>query len=158
MGIIRVNNIRLFTNHGCLEEEAKIGSEYRVDIEVKANLQKAAKTDELVDTVDYVKDYFKHGYLMDPHTATCIKAYDNCRIKSLKTVVTSTAEWTKFSMTTAEAIGAEAGDGDLQALKNISVRAEIAIPEQIESLFSKPIIHDTLINKADIEKTILSFL
>ena len=54
MGIIRVNNIRLFTNHGCLEEEAKIGSEYRVDIEVKADLQKSAKTDELVDTVDYV--------------------------------------------------------------------------------------------------------
>jgi dihydroneopterin aldolase len=54
MGIIRVNNIRLFTNHGCLDEEAKIGSEYRVDIEVKANLQKSAKSDELADTVDYV--------------------------------------------------------------------------------------------------------
>ena len=54
MGIIRVNNIRLFTNHGSLDEEGKIGSEYRVDIEVKADLQKSAKTDELVDTVDYV--------------------------------------------------------------------------------------------------------
>ncbi len=54
MGTIRVNNIRLFTNHGCLEEEAKIGSEYRVDIEVKANLQKSSKTDKLADTVDYV--------------------------------------------------------------------------------------------------------
>jgi len=54
LGIIRVNNIRLFTNHGCLEEEAKIGSEYRVDIEVKADLQKSAKTDDLIDTVDYV--------------------------------------------------------------------------------------------------------
>ncbi|MCD8438611.1 dihydroneopterin aldolase [Tenacibaculum finnmarkense] len=54
MGIIRVNNIRLFTNHGCLEEEAKIGSEYRVDIEVTANLQKSSATDKLADTVDYV--------------------------------------------------------------------------------------------------------
>lgn len=54
LGIIRVNNIRLYTNHGCLEEEAKIGSEYKVDIEVKADLQKSAKTDELKDTVDYV--------------------------------------------------------------------------------------------------------
>ena len=54
MGIIRVNNIRLFTNHGCLEEEAKIGSEYRVDVEVKADLTKSATTDELTDTVDYV--------------------------------------------------------------------------------------------------------
>jgi dihydroneopterin aldolase len=54
MGIIQVNNIRLFSNHGCLEEEAKIGSEYRVDVEIKANLKKSAHTDELSDTVDYV--------------------------------------------------------------------------------------------------------
>ncbi|CAM1350776.1 MULTISPECIES: dihydroneopterin aldolase [Tenacibaculum] len=54
MGIIRVNNIRLYTNHGCLDEEAKIGSEYKVNIEVKADLQKSAQTDELTDTVDYV--------------------------------------------------------------------------------------------------------
>ncbi len=111
-----------------------------------------------IETVHYVRDCFEKGYLMDPHTATCIKVYDSCRTKSLKTVITSTAEWTKFSMTTAEAIGAEAGDGDLQALKNISQKADIAIPEQIEALFSKPIVHKTLINKADIEKTILSFL
>ncbi len=54
MGIIQVNNIRLFSNHGCLEEEAKIGSEYKVDIEIKADLKKSSKSDNLLDTVDYV--------------------------------------------------------------------------------------------------------
>ena len=54
LGIIKVENIRVFTNHGCLKEETAIGSEYRVDLEVKANLQKSAITDELSDTVDYV--------------------------------------------------------------------------------------------------------
>ena len=54
MGIIKVNNIKLFANHGCLNEEEKIGSEYRVDVTIKANLKKSAKTDELADTVDYV--------------------------------------------------------------------------------------------------------
>ncbi len=54
MGIIQVNNIKLYANHGCLEEEEKIGSEYRVDVEVKANLRKSSKTDNLIDTVDYV--------------------------------------------------------------------------------------------------------
>ena len=54
MGIIEVRNIKVFTNHGCLEEEAKIGSEYRVDIKIKADLSTSAKTDELADTVDYV--------------------------------------------------------------------------------------------------------
>ena len=54
MGIIQVNNIKLYAFHGCLDEEAKIGSEYSVDIEIKANLKKSSKTDELADTVDYV--------------------------------------------------------------------------------------------------------
>jgi dihydroneopterin aldolase len=54
MGIIQVNNIKLYAFHGCLDEEAKIGSEYSVDVEIKANLKKSSKTDELADTVDYV--------------------------------------------------------------------------------------------------------
>ena len=54
MGTIKVENIRVFANHGCLKEETAIGSDYRVDLEVKANLKTSAKTDELKDTVDYV--------------------------------------------------------------------------------------------------------
>ncbi|MCB4807262.1 dihydroneopterin aldolase [Tamlana sp. 62-3] len=54
MGIIKVENIRVFAYHGCLKEETKIGSDYRVDLEVEANLQPSAKTDQLSDTVDYV--------------------------------------------------------------------------------------------------------
>lgn len=54
MGTIQVNNIKVFTNHGCLVEEEKIGSEYRVDIEVKADLTTSSKSDKLADTVDYV--------------------------------------------------------------------------------------------------------
>lgn len=54
MSIIKVENIRIFAYHGCLKEEAKIGSDYRVDLEVEANLQTSSKTDQLSDTVDYV--------------------------------------------------------------------------------------------------------
>lgn len=54
MGVIKVNKIKLYGYHGCLAEEAKIGSEYRVDIRVKANLKKSSKTDVLADTIDYV--------------------------------------------------------------------------------------------------------
>ncbi|MGY0407823.1 MAG: dihydroneopterin aldolase [Polaribacter sp.] len=54
MGIIKVNNIKLYAFHGCLDEEAKIGSEYNLDIKVEANLKKSSKTDNLEDTVDYV--------------------------------------------------------------------------------------------------------
>jgi len=54
MGIIKLTNIRTFSFHGCLEEEAKIGSDYRVNLTIKTNLKPSAKTDELTDTVDYV--------------------------------------------------------------------------------------------------------
>ncbi len=54
MGKIKVENIRVFAHHGCLKEETAIGSDYRVDLEITANLQHSAKTDQLKDTVDYV--------------------------------------------------------------------------------------------------------
>lgn len=54
MGTIKLNNIRTFSYHGCLVEEAKIGSDYRVDLEIKTDLRKSAQTDDLADTVDYV--------------------------------------------------------------------------------------------------------
>ncbi len=54
MGIIKVTNIKVYAYHGCLTEEGKIGSDYRVDVAVKANLQPSAESDELSETVDYV--------------------------------------------------------------------------------------------------------
>jgi dihydroneopterin aldolase len=35
-------------------EEGKIGSDYRIDLSVKADLQPSSKSDHLSDTVDYV--------------------------------------------------------------------------------------------------------
>ena len=54
MDTIKVTNIRVFAYHGCLVEEGKIGSDYRVDLSIKADLSKSAITDNLEDTVDYV--------------------------------------------------------------------------------------------------------
>jgi dihydroneopterin aldolase len=54
MGIIKVENIRVYANHGCLKEETIIGSDYRVDVKVKANLKPSSNSDALEDTVDYV--------------------------------------------------------------------------------------------------------
>lgn len=54
METIKLKNIRTFSYHGCLVEEGKIGSEYAVNLEIKADLQQSTQSDELVDTVDYV--------------------------------------------------------------------------------------------------------
>lgn len=55
MGKVKVDNIRVYAHHGCLKEETAIGSEYRVDVSVNANLSKASRSDRLSDTVDYVR-------------------------------------------------------------------------------------------------------
>lgn len=55
MGIIKLKNIRTFSYHGCLVEEGKIGSDYSVDLEIKTDLRKPSFSDDLADTVDYVR-------------------------------------------------------------------------------------------------------
>ena len=77
LGIIKINNIRVYAYHGCLVEEGKIGSDYRVDLEVKADLQKSAETDQLSDTVDYV------------HLNRIVKEEMAVRTKLLETVANS---------------------------------------------------------------------
>jgi dihydroneopterin aldolase len=54
MGKIKLKNIRTFSYHGCLIEESKIGSDYRVDLEIETDLTQSALSDKLSDTVDYV--------------------------------------------------------------------------------------------------------
>jgi threonine synthase len=106
----------------------------------------------------YIKEAFSNGYLMDPHTATCFKAYATCRDKPLKTIAYSTAEWTKFSPTIAEALAGEENAHDREALAAIATKADIRIPAQINELFDKEVAQPTVIDKQDIEKEILAFL
>ncbi len=54
MGKIKVEEIAVYAHHGCMIEEAKIGSDYLVDVAVKTNLSKSSVSDSLFDTVDYV--------------------------------------------------------------------------------------------------------
>ncbi len=106
----------------------------------------------------YIKEAFDGGYLMDPHTATCFKAYDCCATKPLKTIIYSTAEWTKFSPTIANALSGEVDAHDIDALQSIAKMAKTPIPPMIEALFTKPITQSTVIEKENIEAEILKFL
>ncbi|BAO44706.1 threonine synthase [Thiolapillus brandeum] len=106
----------------------------------------------------YIKDYFEQGYLMDPHTATCMKAHARCCNQALHAIVYSTAEWTKFSPTIANALTGETDAHDIDALKTIARLAHTPIPARINELFDKPIVQQTLVDKEDIEREVLAFL
>lgn len=108
---------------------------------------------------EYIKKSFEEdSYIMDPHTATCLKSYETICKPEIKSIIYSTAEWTKFSPVIANALTGEAGTEDLVALKAISAKANVEIPDMINALFTKEITHDTVIEKEDIEKEILEFL
>ncbi|WP_317899662.1 dihydroneopterin aldolase [Aurantibacillus circumpalustris] len=54
---INIEGIKLYGFHGCLEEEAKIGGNYIVDVYLTTDFSKAAKTDDLNETLDYCTVY-----------------------------------------------------------------------------------------------------
>ena len=51
---IEVTGIKLYAFHGCLEEEARIGGNYIVDISLETDFTEASQKDELALTIDYV--------------------------------------------------------------------------------------------------------
>ncbi len=106
----------------------------------------------------YIKEAFAGGYLMDPHTATCFKAYESRATGDYKTIAYSTAEWTKFSPTIANALTGEKDAHDIEALESIAKAAKIEIPAMIKGLFGKAIAQQTVIEKEVIEEEILKFL
>ena len=55
MGLITVEGIRLYAYHGHLPEEAKLGGHFIVNVWVTTDTSVVEITDNLNDTVDYVK-------------------------------------------------------------------------------------------------------
>jgi dihydroneopterin aldolase len=51
---LRISGIRCYAFHGCLEEEARIGTEFTIDVEFDADITKSCNEDTLADTIDYV--------------------------------------------------------------------------------------------------------
>jgi threonine synthase len=123
--------------------------------EIKKDFDASYSSDE--ECLEMIGEYAKKDYIMDPHTATCIKAYKTLRNQNLPTVIYSTAEWTKFSPTVAKALGIDAKE-DLNALDLISKKTGLKIPDMVIGLFNKPIVHHKVIDKNSIKENILAIL
>jgi dihydroneopterin aldolase len=57
MGKILLEGMEFFAFHGCFREEQIIGTKFRVDLHIEADLDEAEHSDHLKDTVDYVALY-----------------------------------------------------------------------------------------------------
>lgn len=54
---INIEGMVFYAYHGCLEEEAKIGGQYTVDVYLSTDFTEAAATDDLTKTIDYCGIY-----------------------------------------------------------------------------------------------------
>jgi threonine synthase len=106
-----------------------------------------------------IKSFAKDGYLMDPHTATCIKGYEKLKEKNLKMVIYSTAQWTKFAPSVLNAINEDKIKyNDKEALEQISKKLNSKIPETIKNLFHCEVLHNKVIDIQNLELQIKEFL
>lgn len=55
MNIIRVYGIRTYSFHGCLPEEAQIGGDFEIDVDLWVDFKASAIEDDLTKTVNYVE-------------------------------------------------------------------------------------------------------
>ncbi len=57
MSTIAIEGMEFYSYHGHFEEEAVIGTKFNLDLYIETDTQKAEKTDNLNDTVNYLAVY-----------------------------------------------------------------------------------------------------
>lgn len=64
-GTIQLNGMKFYARHGVMPQETAVGAWFTVDLRLKANLEKAALSDKLEDTLDYGAVYGAVKQVMD---------------------------------------------------------------------------------------------
>jgi len=57
LNIIKIKNATFYGYHGARSEEQSVGGKYEADVDIYTDFSKAAKNDDLTQTVDYHKVY-----------------------------------------------------------------------------------------------------
>lgn len=52
---ILIENLKIFAFHGVLPEEKILGTNYILNVEIQADLEKASESDDLKDTINYAE-------------------------------------------------------------------------------------------------------
>ena len=100
MGLIKVEGIKLYAYHGHLPEEAILGGHFLINVYVNTDTTLVEKSDELEDTVDYVKiiDVVKEQMLIRSNMIECPAARIADNILLLKHVIDVKVEVEKLNV------------------------------------------------------------
>ncbi|WP_096025620.1 threonine synthase [Campylobacter lanienae] len=133
------NNKRYELSSAELEAlKAEFEAAYCDDDECMKNISKVAKT----------------GILIDPHTATCL----NLAQASHLSVITSTAQWVKFTPSMIKSLENRDSKDELADMKLLADKYHTKIPKSIIKLFKEDEIHTEVVNKDKIKSNIIEWI
>jgi len=105
---------------------------------------------------EIIAKYAAKGYLMDPHTALCVKAHKS---GDKKTVMYSTAEWTKFSPSVLEAIEpSKCAFRDKDAIAEIKNSFSFTLHPDIEALLTYEAQNKKPMDISKLESSVIEFI
>ena len=120
-----------------------------------------ANEKETADEISMV--YHKTGYVLDTHTAVASRVYRKYAAETqdaTKTVIASTASPYKFTRSVMDAIDAEKYEalGDFELVDALSELSGVKVPQAIEEIRTAPVLHDHVVEAADMKKIVKEFL
>ncbi len=115
------------------------------------------------ETAETIKNlYDKTGYIIDTHTAVAAGVYNKYKTQTgdkTPTVIASTASPFKFTRAVMGAIDSKyEAEEDFVLVDKLSELGKVAVPQAIEDIRSAPVLHDTVIEVADMCNEVKKFL
>ena len=137
---------------------------YEVTDEMKAQLKDFvggwASEEECAAEIKRVYD--KTGYVMDTHTAVASAVYHAYKEKTgdtAKTIIASTASPYKFGTSVMSAIDEKyKGMDDFALIDELEKVSGTKVPKAVEEIRSAPVLHDTVCETEDMQKTVEEIL
>ena len=137
---------------------------YEVTDEMKAQLKDFvggwASEEECAAEIKRVYD--KTGYVMDTHTAVASAVYHAYKEKTgdtAKTIIASTASPYKFGTSVMGAIDEKyKGMDDFALIDELEKVSGTKVPKAVEEIRSAPVLHDTVCETEDMQKTVEGIL
>lgn len=115
------------------------------------------------DTAKEIKRvYDETGYVMDTHTAVASSVYHTYKEKTnddTKTIIASTASPYKFGTSVMSAINKKyEGMDDFALIDELCKTSGVKIPNAVEEIRTAPVLHDTVCETEDMQKTVEKIL
>lgn len=136
-----------------LMNSLKNGKYFELTKEELQSLQEDFEADFCKDE-ECIKFIKQSQILIDPHTATCFKMLDKKKLS----IITSTAEWTKFTPSMIKALYNRDCSDEKEDLKLLAKEFDVEVKEDILSLFELNDKEEQVFKIKDIKEEILAWM